>query len=435
MKRSSCWHLEWPVLFTAALAVSMVAGAAFIIGCGAGSGTPPMNGITSVTVLSSSTANDKLFQFSATINTLTLTSQSGKTISLSDKPLYVEFTHLNGVAEPLATTTVPQDVYSSATASLGPSGFTCASLGPEGVLATSFFGYTDSTPDGNITVNLPAPVTITGANLVLSLHLLVSQSANYTGCYTKGGEPFSITPTFSLAPVSIATRPTNSANGKSTGLEGIVASVDGSANSFVVSSADGSNYGGADPSGSFDPANGPNWQIEFNGSTIFQGISGPSQLVAGLAVDMDATNQEDGSLLATRVAVYDTDSTNTSLWVIPALFEDNSVGSVMLTGEKEQLGPVLGGDGAPINFDTSTFYVSGQLTNITDLPFPATFSGTNIVAGQNIGVTFHQLNYGNSLTGPPATTITLLPQNHQRHGQCNLHRRRIYNLYRYARAV
>jgi hypothetical protein len=392
------------------LSISVIAlPSVFTAGCGGGA-SRPLSGSTTVTVLASSTANDRLFQFGATIETLTLVSQSGKPVSLLSGPLYVEFTHLNGVAEPLATVSVPQDVYTSAVASLGPTGFTCATLGPNGVVATSFFGDTGSVPASDVTVSLPAPVTVSGATMVLSLDLQVSQSASYPGCYTTGITPFSLTPMFSLAPVSIAARPTNSANGKLIGLEGLVASVDSSASIFVVNSADGSNYGGVDPSDSFDPANGPSWQLALNGSTTFQGISGSSQVVAGMPVDMDAAIQADGSLLATRIAAHDTNSSDTSLWIVPALFKDDSVGTVALIGEKEELGPVLGGDGAPVEFANSAFDISEQLPNLANLPFEPTFTGTNMVAGQNIEPTFHESSYGNSPTGPSPSTVTLLPQ-------------------------
>lgn len=382
----------------------------FITSCGGGSGTGTgLSGNTSVTILSTSTANGKLLQFDATINSLMLTSQSGRSVDFLDKPVYVEFIHLNGVAEPLATASVPQGIYTSAIASLGPTGFTCATLGPNGVVSTSFFGDTGSMPAGDITVNLPTPVTISGANMVLSLDLQASLSASYSGCYMTGIAPFSLTPTFSLTPVSLSAPPTNSSNGKLIGLEGLVASFDSLSSSIVVDSADGSNYGGVDPSDSFDPADGPSWQIAFNSDTIFQGVSGPSQFVTGMPVDMDAVIRADGSLLATRVAVYDADPTNTSLWVVPALYDDSG-GPRMFTAEKEEIGPVIGGDGAPFYFVNSVFEISSQFTNLADLPFQPAFASTNMVTGQNIELTFHESSYGKSSNGPWASTVTLLPQ-------------------------
>ncbi len=378
-------------------------------GCG-GVATQLQSTSPTVTILAASTGNDRPFQFSLTINALTLTSQSGHTVSLLTAPLYLEFMHLNGTPEPLATVSVPEDTYTTAAVSLDTADFTCATTGPSGVLATDNFLY-NPVPAADVVVNLPSPIRIAGGSIILTLNLLVSQSESYASCYDAGGtEPFSITPTFSVSATPVSGSPTNPGNGRLTGLEGIIASAGGATNSFLVNSADGSNYEGGGSSGLSYAANGPSWQIAFNASTVFQGIAGPSQLVAGLAVDVDAAVQPDGSLLATRIAVYDTYPTETSLWVVPALFEYDPLGTVMLTGEKEQLGPVQGGDGAPIDFGNSLFGISRQLNNLESLPFQPSFTGANMVAGQNIEPTFHESSYGDSTGGPSPSTVTLLPQ-------------------------
>lgn len=371
-------------------------------GCG-GSVTQMENSTSKVTIVATSTGNDRLFQFSMTINSLTLTGKSGNVVDLMTTPLYVELVHLNGTTEPLVTASVPDGTYTAAAATIGTADFTCATTGPNGVLATGNF-LRAPVPAANVTVNLPSPVQITGGNVILTLDLLVSQSASYSSCYGNGIQPFTASPTFSVSVAAVPGSQANPLNGKLSGLEGMIASVDSATNSFVVNSADGSNGGGA------DPANGPTWQVAFNGSTVFQGINTPSQLAVGLPVDMDAVLQMDGSLLATRIAVYDPDPTSTSLWVVPALFEDDSLGTVMLTGEKEQLGPVQGGDGAAIDFSNSEFEISQQLGDLANLPFHPGFTASNMVAGQNIEPTFHESSYGSSSMGPSPATVTLLPQ-------------------------
>ena len=51
-------------------------------GCGSDRTTPPkLSGNTSVTVMLASTGNDQVTQFAAELQTLTLTSQSGKTVT------------------------------------------------------------------------------------------------------------------------------------------------------------------------------------------------------------------------------------------------------------------------------------------------------------------------------------------------------------------
>ena len=108
----------------------VVLAAALTTGCGASAtkGPPPPSGNTSVTLLLSSTANDQLSQFEIGLNNVALTSQSGKTVNLLTTNQYPEFIHLNGKAEPLLTVSVPQDVYTSAIASIGPASFTCETI-------------------------------------------------------------------------------------------------------------------------------------------------------------------------------------------------------------------------------------------------------------------------------------------------------------------
>ena len=45
-------------------------------------------------------------------------------------------------------------------------------------------------------------------------------------------------------------------------------------------------------------ANAPVWRVVSNSGTAFEGVTGTSQLAAGMGVDMDAALQLDGSLLA-----------------------------------------------------------------------------------------------------------------------------------------
>ncbi|MGB7331547.1 MAG: hypothetical protein WBD25_09180, partial [Terriglobales bacterium] len=62
--------------------LTLLAGIGITTGCGSPGTTPPkLSGDTSVTVLLTSTGNDQVTQFAVELQTLTLTSQSGKTIT------------------------------------------------------------------------------------------------------------------------------------------------------------------------------------------------------------------------------------------------------------------------------------------------------------------------------------------------------------------
>src|ERR1700737_1571090 len=108
------------------ITLTLLLGIGITTGCGSSAPTPPkFSGNTSVTVLLSSTANDQVTGFDLAFQTLTLTNQSGKTVTLLSSQQPAEFMHLNGGVEPLMTVSVPQGIYTSATATLGGAVFVC----------------------------------------------------------------------------------------------------------------------------------------------------------------------------------------------------------------------------------------------------------------------------------------------------------------------
>src|SRR5882724_10642436 len=136
----------------------LIAFAALInISCGSGgqsSNMPPvLSGNTSVTLLLSSAANGQLSDFRMTFNSLILTSKSGKTVNLLPGTQNVEFIHLNGSSEPLPAISIPQDIYTTATAKIGQAQFTCAAVKPTGGLVIATYAY-GATPDDHVSVAL-----------------------------------------------------------------------------------------------------------------------------------------------------------------------------------------------------------------------------------------------------------------------------------------
>jgi hypothetical protein len=361
--------------------------------CGSGGTAPPISkGNTSVAVLLSGAANDQLSQFTVTFSSIALISQTGKTVSLfaaSDTP---EFIHLNGTAEPLVTVSVPQDVYTSATATIQYSTFTCVSL-LAGELQSSEFG-----PNGTLfaTLTLPSPITVTGTAMGLLLNLQVSPSATFSNCQGGGATTDSITPTFNVTPIAISSQPTNVGNGKLSGIDGQISSVSTTGNSF-----------------SFVTADGIPLSINANGSTTYQGaVSELSAIVAGMPVDIDAAIQPDGSLLATRVGVQDADTTSLSVLSGPLLTVVASV-PVMFTFGREQQGYLFPGlifGGTSLSFGNAVFQTSGQFTNLQSLPFVASFDAANMFPGQNVQITTHAATLTPYPIYYPATSVTLIPQ-------------------------
>jgi hypothetical protein len=153
-------HSSRPLMvFTGSVALVLAAGCG---GGAPGSSTPLLTGNTSVVLLAASTANDQLSKFQVSFNSLTLTSQSGKTVTVFSTPQNAEFMHLNGSAEPLFTASIPQDVYTSATASIQQAYGVCvgndSSTG--GLVQAEFGGLPYPA-----TINVSDPITITGSSM------------------------------------------------------------------------------------------------------------------------------------------------------------------------------------------------------------------------------------------------------------------------------
>lgn len=377
----------------------------FAVGCGGGTKTT-FSGNTAVVILASSTANDQLFQFSVTLESLKLTSQSGETVSLLTNPVGDEFIHLNGRAEPLATVSVPQGIYTSVAATVSGAYPACAGQQSSGgyLIDGALGGVNGSTPAA---VQMVQPITVTGSVMGLILDLQVSKSAPFSGgCSQSLTNAVTVTPTFSLTPISIAAQPTNNANGKLLSVMGVIDTPSANGSGFTVNAFFGANQGP-----------GPKWQVSLNGSTTFQGVASAEGLTTGMPVDMDLVIEPDGSLLATRVAVYDTDTANLSAGFGPLVAKYDSAAyqaiyPMMDVLVVEQMGGISQGYDAFDNLNQSTTHISGQFKNLPSLPFAASFNTANMVNGQNIFYSTHQPL---SPLSPPstmasATAITLLPQ-------------------------
>ncbi|HEY3972020.1 MAG TPA: DUF5666 domain-containing protein [Candidatus Sulfotelmatobacter sp.] len=390
------------------LVVTAVIAIVVTTGCGSAgtssSGTgPKLSGNTTVTVLLSSTANDQLSQFDLDIQGLTLTSQSGTSATVLAGDWQTEFIHENGGIEPVTTVTVPQGIYTAATATIGASGFTCVTVMPAqsdspGSLDTSTYAY-GYTPTANVTVNLPSPITITGDSMGLQLNLQVLQSASYPStCYPTDFAPFSITPTFNLTPVTFAAVPTSPANGKVYELEGQVSALGSDASSFTLTLAE-------------TPTPQRTLSVNSNSNTVYQGIGNFSALQVGTFIDMDGAIQPDGSVLATRVGSYDPVALNEMIGPLVQLPASEQTLYSFPFGQQGQTYSVQGQDLGVYSYsDSTSFQISSQMNNLSSLPFVASFNSSNMVTGQNVAIFSQAITdyYGGQYTA--ATTMTLLPQ-------------------------
>lgn len=395
-----------PIVRVICLFTVAVAGG-FIAGCGGGSSVsgPTFSGNTTVTLLETGSANDVFTSFLAGITSLTLTSNTGTTVNLLTSQVSADFIHQNGIVEPEVTVSVPQGIYVSATASFNGGGFVCDYLDPSGGVTEDIYDY--EVPEPNLAVTLPAPITVSGGSMGLLLDLQASKSISLTGCPTSADESYTFQPVFELTPVALAAQPTNSANGMALNRQGMVASIDSDGGGFTIT-------------GIYDLSSP---HVETNQSTVYQGLTGFSQLAVGMPVEIDEAIRADGSQVATRVQVYDTNTNSLSVNIVRLLNTNytleypgtNEVPNLLLVAR----GAVQGTEPAmdlcyslAWNDSNAVFQISGQLANLQSLPFSAKFDASSVAPGQLVAATTHDsAHVCETVNGySSAATITLVPQ-------------------------
>ncbi|MGB8522028.1 MAG: hypothetical protein WCD43_03590 [Candidatus Acidiferrales bacterium] len=366
----------------------------FLAGCGSSShrGTPPPVGNTQVVVLLTSTANDQLVGFNAPIASISLTNSAGTPVTIftgaSDSSANLEWMHLNGASEPLPAVAVPQGTYSTATVTIVGCSFTNVTFVAGSVTTSTFAQGLCSQGTGTTTVHLSGPIVVTGSAMALSLDLRVSQSFTLT---SASPAVYTISPTFNLTPVSIAALPTDETDGKVIGVAGKVMSLNANAGSFTAQTPDGFLL-----------------TLNSNTSTTFQGIAAFTSLSANQLVNFDAAIQSDGSLLATRVEVDDLTAPAAGIGpFIQPVFPPGAFETVTL-----QIDGCTTSDpfcvGLYQSSGATVFNISQQFSNVASLPFPATFSATTLLQGQNLTVFTPGSTSQQGI--PDTTTITLVPQ-------------------------
>jgi hypothetical protein len=366
--------------------------ATFMAGCGGSGNGTTLSGNTQVTLLTSSTANDQLSSFTTTIASLTLKTQLGTTVTLIASPVSEEFIHMNGHVEPIAMVSVPQGTYVSASATYAGSDPVCNGQSPGNDMTAHLTGGPSET------INLPNPITVDGKTMALVLNLQVNTYPE--PCPTPADYVFAppVAAAFELIPLTVAAQPTNSANGLALNLEGIISSVGSSAGEITVNGL----VNGQTP---------PTWQVIMSSSMILQGIATAAQLTTGMPVDMDLALQSDGSLVATRVSVMNTDTTTLTLANGPLMSVANAPQVTFVIGAAQQgYLTTLGGFGDVINYSHSQFQAPNQLKNVASLPFHADFDSANIVPGQNVTVTTQATVLVGGPNYIPGTTMALRPQ-------------------------
>lgn len=364
--------------------------ASLIAGCSSAVSPNTVSNITStavdVPVLITDAPSDQLVSFSLTLNTIVLTDSAGKTVSILSTPTTVEICHLNGVQAPLITAKIPQDTYVSATITFSNPQITYITSSASPVVATPTLATT------SYTITFTSPITISNSSTSLLVDLLAGQSVAISGTTVT------VTPVFSLKPVPPATAvPPMGQNG--TGMEQHGAVVSASGSTLVI-----------------QPGSGPTATFTTNSSTVLQGFTALSGLTAGQLVEVDFTVQTGGVYLASRIELEPAPPNGQPQNLLSGPITSVSAGTgfkmVVMEGLGPSVMPVATAAASVFTVTTTSSTVWGitpQFVSLSHLPFTPSFSPTNVVAGQAVGVIASSI----STAAPPSATasnVYLIPQ-------------------------
>lgn len=405
------WRLAEPTAIAALIRLSArylllsmtgLAWGGLIVGCGSdgpggaspGSTNNSLPAVTNLTVVLSSDANDQYTDFDAVLQGITLTNSHGESVTLLSQSLGTEFVHLNGLVEPMITATLPQDTYTAATVTVAGAAFTCVALNTEGGVLISTFDYGD-VPANFVSVSLPQPISVTGDSMGMTLRMLVQPSAVLSGC--SDGASYAIRPTFTLTAFDIANAAPGSTSNTVLSLEGEVTTVSATSESFELQR----------PTHLSEPATRLN--VTLDEKSVLQGIDSLASLAPGMFVETDGAIQADGSIHATRVAVADPAAVDVRRG--PILSVSNQATPIVGIRPIEGQGKDDLVDEETYDASGTQFNISGQLSNVQQLPFAATFNAANMVPGQNVYLSSPAfVTCCGTQYFAPATTITLIPQ-------------------------
>jgi hypothetical protein len=340
-----------------------------------------------VPVLITDAPSDQLAAFTLTLNSITLTDSAGKTASILSTPTTIEICHLNGIQAPLVTASIPEDMYATATIAFSNPQITYINSSGQAV------SVTPTMTTSSFTFTFPAPgFTVNNTSTSLLVDLLASQSVAISGTTVT------VTPTFSLKPIPPATAaPPMGQNG--TGMQQMATVVSVSGTSLTL-----------------EPGSGANFTVTTNSSTVLQGFTALSALTAGELVQVDFIVQTGGIYLATRIQLATPAATGQppiSLLSGPVTSVTPGTGFKMVL--MQGVGPTVPVSATAVSVLTVTtnsstaWAIAPQFVSLTGLPFTPSFSPTNLVAGQTVGVIASSV----STVPPPSATaasVTLIPQ-------------------------
>jgi hypothetical protein len=327
---------------------------------------------------------DQVLSLSLIVNSITLTDASGASASVLSSSVPVEASHLDAVQEPLLPPlNIPQDTYTSATITVSS---------PVVVYVDPTTGKPVKTAAtlaaASTTVTFTTPITISSTSTPICFDLLVGQSVAFSGTGTS--TVVTVTPTFNVFQIPLASAPTNGSNGKVSGIVGQVVSVSGT--TLVIQGPSGKQF-----------------TLATNTNTILQGFTSLSTLTAGEPVDADVALQKDGTLLALRIHLHPAAAANMLVGPVTAVTGSPATSFTQLV--RQPAGPGVSSTATATTYTitvngSTTFALAPQAGTLPTLPFTPVFTAATLIAGQNVAVDTSSI----SGTTATAASVILAPQ-------------------------
>jgi hypothetical protein len=360
--------------------------AAGLAGCGnnlfTNGGSSITSAMTTTQTMITDAPADQVLSLGLTVDSIVMTDAAGNSTSVLSTPVTIEASHLDAVREPLLPPIkVPQDTYVSATITVAnPVVVYVDTTTGKAVKATAVLA------DAKTTVTFASPIVVGTVAQPLCFDLLVGPSVAISGTTVT------VTPTFNVIQVPLASAPTNGNNGLVSGVFGQVVSVSGTTLTIAL-------------------PNGQSLAIATNSSTVLQGFNALSDLTAGELVDVDVAQQSSGGLLALRVHLIP--AAAKALFVGPITAVTGSPATSFTQLIRQPLGVGVSttaiGTTQTVTIDGSTtFALAPMAGTLPVLPFTPLFNASTLFAGQNVQVAASAVSV--TAASVTAASVTLFPQ-------------------------
>jgi hypothetical protein len=351
-------------------------------GCGSNSTSNATPGNSQLMVTMGDAPSDRVIAFALTINTMTLT--GGSNPSVITTPTQIEFVRNAGTFQPLVTASIPSGTYTGASLTVSnPVVVAIDSVSHLPVQLTAAL----STTTVNVTFNNPLMVNAATAETDFDLDLANS--------VTISGNTATINPVFHVSTKIVHDQD----NDGFKDVRGVVTTI--SSPNFMVASRQMDQI----------------FSFSTDSNTKFEGITGLSQLSAGMIVEVDAQVQSGGTLLAKRVEVDEDSDDSVAAEGFIASVTGSPATSFMLSNDFAS-GPIaallnlLGiGTGVTVNIGTNTTFSMSDGDEINESGLPVKFDANDLGKAQRVEVeTMHQGGFQASGLVLTADRVRLLQQ-------------------------